>query len=70
MQEEQCQFEGACEFRNRCACSGNSQLLCDITYQVGGIFFVDKKLHPACVAKTSFGDAHICLCPAKTTTPR
>lgn len=68
MLKELCQFAGDCEFRNKCGCSGNAHLLCDITYQVGGIFFVEKETHPTCNAKTYFGDAHICLCPAKTST--
>lgn len=65
MEKEHCRFNNDCGFRHECSCSGNHHLLCDITYQVGGIFFVDKKTHPHCVAKTFFGDAHICLCPAK-----
>ncbi len=66
MQKDPCQFDGVCEFRPKCACSGNDHLLCKITYQVGGIYFVEKETHPVCNAKTFFGNAHICLCPAKT----
>lgn len=69
MQESSCQFNGDCEFRNKCACSGNDHLLCNVTYHVGGIFFVEKQAHPSCNAKTYFGDAHICLCPAKNSVP-
>ena len=68
MEKERCHFKMDCEFRTHCACSGNAHLLCTITFQTSDIFFVDKESHPACSAKTYFGDAHICLCPAKTST--
>jgi hypothetical protein len=66
MEKERCHFMDDCEYRHKCACSGNAHLLCSLTYRVGDIFFVDKQTHPACVAKTYFGDAHICLCPAQS----
>lgn len=65
MDQELCSFTGTCEFRYKCSCHGQSYLFCKTAYQVGGLFFVDKLTHPNCIAKTFFGDAHICLCPAK-----
>lgn len=67
MPKKNCQFSGQCKFRDNCACSGNDHLLCNITHHIGDICFVDKQSNPTCNAKTYFGDAHICLCPAKTT---
>lgn len=69
MSEEDCNFDGNCQFRNKCGCLGSHHRVCHTTYQTGGILFVDKESHPLCIAKTYFGDAHICLCPAKTNTP-
>ncbi|MDO9081149.1 MAG: hypothetical protein Q7U44_10150 [Desulfuromonadales bacterium] len=68
MLKEPCHYDGDCEFRHKCACSGNQHLLCGVTYQLGGLFFVEKETHPTCNAKTFFGDAHICLCAAKNNT--
>lgn len=65
MSEERCLYTGSCEFRNKCSCNGDAARFCKTTDRIGGLVFVEKGVHQQCVAKTYFGDTHICLCPAK-----
>lgn len=64
MQNKLCHFDGDCEFRSKCSCNGNNELRCHTTHQISGVNFIDKQSHPTCIAKSYFGNAHICLCPA------